>query len=77
MRMEHLDYMALSILRKIVIGLPDFSIEQQGVCKGCALGKNAKDMLYVPRIRNSLSVSVLDDRGFVVIFQRGQVLIRP
>jgi transposase InsO family protein len=28
--------------KKIVIGLPDFSIEQQGVCTGCALGNNAK-----------------------------------
>jgi hypothetical protein len=33
----------LSILRGIVTGLPEFSIEQQGVCRGCALGKNAKD----------------------------------
>jgi hypothetical protein len=35
-------YRALSILRKIVTGLPDFNIEQQSVCRGCALGKNAK-----------------------------------
>jgi hypothetical protein len=41
-RMGHLHYRALSILREIVTGLPDFSIEQQGVCRGCALGKNAK-----------------------------------
>jgi hypothetical protein len=27
----------------IFIGFPEFSIEQQGVCKGCALVKNAKD----------------------------------
>jgi len=38
----HLQYKALSLLRGIVIGLSDFSIEQQGVCKGCALGKNVK-----------------------------------
>jgi hypothetical protein len=30
-------------LREIVTGLPDFSIEQKGMCRGCALGKNAKD----------------------------------
>jgi hypothetical protein len=42
-RLGHLHYRALSILRGIVTGLPEFSIEQQGVCRGCALGKNAKD----------------------------------
>ena len=41
-RLGHLHYRALSILRVIVIGLPKFRIEQQGVCRGCALGKNAK-----------------------------------
>jgi hypothetical protein len=41
-RMGHLHYRALPILREIVTGLPDFSVEQQGVCRGCALGKNAK-----------------------------------
>ena len=41
-RMGHLHYRALSILREIVTGLPDFSVEQQGVCRGCALGKNVK-----------------------------------
>lgn len=30
------------ILRDIVTGLLDFSVEQQGVCRGCALGKNVK-----------------------------------
>jgi hypothetical protein len=41
-RLGHLHYKELSILRNIVIGLPEFSIEQKGVCRGCALGKNAK-----------------------------------
>jgi hypothetical protein len=41
-RMGHLHYRALSILRKIVTGLPEFKVEQQGVCRGCALGKNVK-----------------------------------
>jgi hypothetical protein len=40
--MGHLHYRALPILREIVTGLPDFNIEQQGVCRGCALGENAK-----------------------------------
>jgi hypothetical protein len=30
------------ILGEIVTGLPEFNIEQYGVCKGCALGKHAK-----------------------------------
>jgi hypothetical protein len=41
-RMGHLHYKALSIMREIVTGLPDLGIEEQGVCRGCALGKNAK-----------------------------------
>jgi hypothetical protein len=41
-RLGHLHYRALSILRGIVTGLPEFRIVQQGVCRGCALGKNAK-----------------------------------
>jgi hypothetical protein len=41
-RMGHLHYKALSILREIVISLLDFSVEQQGMYRGCALGKNTK-----------------------------------
>jgi hypothetical protein len=40
--MGHLHHRALSILREIVIGLPEFNVEQHGVCKGCMLGKHAK-----------------------------------
>jgi hypothetical protein len=41
-RLGHLHYRALPILRGIVTGLPEFSIEQQGPCRCCALGKNSK-----------------------------------
>jgi hypothetical protein len=41
-RMGHLHYRVLPILREIVTGLLDFSVEQQGVCKGCVLSKNVK-----------------------------------
>jgi hypothetical protein len=41
-RIEHLHCRVLLILSKIVTSPPDFNIEQQGVCKGCALGKHAK-----------------------------------
>ena len=40
--MGHLHYRAFPILRERVIGLPEFSNEQQGVCRGCALGEHAK-----------------------------------
>ena len=40
--MGHLHHQALPILREIVTCLLGFSIEQQGLYKGCALGKHAK-----------------------------------
>lgn len=40
-RMGHLHYNAFPSLRKIVTGFPKFSIEKQGVCGGCTLGKYA------------------------------------
>jgi transposase InsO family protein len=40
--MGHLHHRALPALREIVTGLSKFSVENQGVCKGCALGKNSK-----------------------------------
>jgi hypothetical protein len=39
--MGHLHHKALPILREIVTGFPDFNIEQQGLCRGCTLGKHA------------------------------------
>ena len=41
-RLGHINYRALSILSKIVIGLPNIQVERDSVCKGCALGKNVK-----------------------------------
>jgi hypothetical protein len=41
-RMGHLHHKALRILREIVIGLPEFKVEQRGVSRGCMLGKHAK-----------------------------------
>jgi hypothetical protein len=41
--MGHLHHRALPILREIVIiGLPEFSIEQHGVCRWCTLGIHDK-----------------------------------
>jgi hypothetical protein len=41
-RSGHLHYRSLPVLRRIVTSLPEFGAEHQGVCRGCALGKNAK-----------------------------------
>jgi hypothetical protein len=39
-RMGHLDHKALPLVRQMVTGLLEFSLDQHGVCKGCALGNN-------------------------------------
>jgi hypothetical protein len=41
-RMAHLHHGALRSLREIVTGMPQFNIEHQEVCRGCALGKYTK-----------------------------------
>ena len=41
-RTVHLHHGAMNVLREVVTSLPDFRVEQQGVCKGCVLGKYAK-----------------------------------
>jgi hypothetical protein len=41
-RLSHIHYRALPMLRKMVTGLPKIQIQHEGICKGCALGKNVK-----------------------------------
>ena len=41
-RLAHMHYKALPIARKAVEGLPEFQAKHDGVCKGCAKGKNTK-----------------------------------
>jgi hypothetical protein len=41
-RLSHLNYKALLVLSNMVTGLPDMQVEHDGLCKGCALGKNFK-----------------------------------
>ena len=38
----HLHHGALRVLREIVIGLPQFNIDHQELCRGCTLGKYTK-----------------------------------
>ena len=42
-RLAHVHYKALPIVSKVVTGLPEIQIEHEGVCKGCAQGKNTKN----------------------------------
>jgi hypothetical protein len=41
-RLAHLYYRSLPILGKMVTGLLEIHIEHEGICRGCALGKNVK-----------------------------------
>jgi hypothetical protein len=42
-RLAHVNYKALPYVRKVVRGLPKFKVDHEGVCKGCAKGKNIKN----------------------------------
>ena len=41
-RLAHLHYRAFPSLRKVVTGLPEFEVQHDGVCIGCALRKNVR-----------------------------------
>jgi hypothetical protein len=42
-RLTHINYKALPYVSKVVTGLPEFKVDHEGVCKGCAQGKNIKN----------------------------------
>lgn len=42
----HLNFKTLSCMEKMVIGIPKLNQEHDGVCKGCALGKNIKSPFH-------------------------------
>jgi transposase InsO family protein len=44
-RYAHINYQALPFLRKMVEGIPELKSTHEGICKGCALGKNIKKPL--------------------------------
>jgi hypothetical protein len=56
-RIEHLHHGALRIAREITISIPEFSIEHDDVCRGCALGKYTKDPFPG---RDSRTTGILD-----------------
>jgi hypothetical protein len=41
-RYAHINHQALPFLEKMVEGIPELQSTHEGICKGCALGKNAK-----------------------------------
>jgi hypothetical protein len=42
-RLAHINYKTLPYVSKAVTCLPDFKVDHEGVCKGCAQGKNIKN----------------------------------
>jgi hypothetical protein len=42
-RLAHINYKALPYVNKIVTGLLELKVDHEGVCKGCAQGKNIKN----------------------------------
>jgi hypothetical protein len=53
----HLHYKALPTLKRMFTGLSELHVEHDGICRGCALGKNAKGSF--PRSDNK-SKGILD-----------------
>jgi len=41
-RYDHLHYQAMLSLNQMVLGVPELQPANEGICKGCALGKNVK-----------------------------------
>jgi hypothetical protein len=42
-RLAHINYKALPYICKVVTGLPELKVDQEGICNGCAQGKNIKN----------------------------------
>jgi len=42
-RLAHVHYRALPLASKVVEGLPKMQKKHDGICKGCAKGKNTKE----------------------------------
>jgi hypothetical protein len=42
-RLAHINYKALPYVSKVVTRLPEFKVDHEGMCNGCAQGKNIKN----------------------------------
>ena len=56
-RLSHINYRVPQVLSWMVTGLPDVQVEDDGVCQGCALGKNFKGIFTCS---DSKSKGILD-----------------
>lgn len=56
-RYDHLHYRALLALKQMVSGIINVQVEHEEVCKGCALGKNVKNIFLS---NESRSKEILD-----------------
>jgi hypothetical protein len=43
-RLAHINYKTLPYISKAVTGLPELKVDHEGVCNGCAQGKNIKNL---------------------------------
>jgi hypothetical protein len=43
-RLAHINYKALPYICKAVTSLPELKVDQEGICNGCAQGKNIKNL---------------------------------
>ena len=59
-----------SIVRAVGVGTLTFD-------RGSKPPLKVSDVLYVPRMKNLISVSTFEDRGYDVFFRRWQMLIYP
>jgi hypothetical protein len=51
-RLSHINYRALPALGKMTTGLPEIHVQHDGICRGCALGKNVKGSFLSSDIRS-------------------------
>jgi hypothetical protein len=42
-RISHINYKSLTYVSEVVTSLPELKVDHEGVCKGCAEGKNIKN----------------------------------
>jgi hypothetical protein len=69
-RLAHLHYRALPALGKMVTGLPEIHIKHDGICRGCALGKNVKGILDLIHtdVCGPMTVASLNGYLYYVLF---------
>ena len=61
-RLGHLHYKAIPGLQKMVTGMPEFPYEHEGICKGCALGKNIKKSFPKSNSRFEGTLNIIHSR---------------